>query len=70
MNEVQIRRPKITCGHSSISGNGTFICELELNHRGWHERSVKLLGGTERTNWGDDGKATWASNDDKRRAGR
>lgn len=59
---------KVICGHTTTSSNGTFTCYLPPGHTGWHEEVHRLRDGyTERTNWGDDGLALWASTDDARR---
>lgn len=60
----------MTCGHTAEGFNGNlFTCELEPGHPGWHEQSVQLRDGIERTNWGDDGLSIHASKDEARRQG-
>lgn len=55
------------CGHTTSSGNGTFVCNRPKGHTGWHEQAVTLRGEsgpyTSRTNWGSDGLAPHASAD-------
>ncbi len=59
---------KVICGHTANGANGSFTCYLCPGHKGWHEEQHRLRDGyVERTNWGDDGLAIWASNDDARR---
>lgn len=60
------------CGHTISHGGGTFTCTLPKEHPDRiHEEAVTLhntrppFDGTfiERTNWGDDGLAIWATKD-------
>ena len=57
----------VICGHTT-SGNGfAFVCDRQPGHKGWHQQTDQLRDGPQRTNWGDDGLATWASKDEARR---
>lgn len=60
---------KVICGHQATGyDGGMFVCYLRAGHDGWHEETHRLRDGSvERTNWGDDGLAIHASQDDKRR---
>ncbi len=50
------------CGHSTRGFSGeSFVCDLRPGHGGFHAQHDKLRDHTEVTNWGDDGKATWAT---------
>ena len=54
---------KTKCGHT----NSHFSCEKAERHKGLHEERFQLRDGTlERTNWGDDGLAIWATRDRRR----
>jgi hypothetical protein len=54
---------KELCGHSA-SGNGfVFVCDKPKGHTGLHEQRTQLRDRVERTNWGSDGLAPWATKD-------
>lgn len=50
------------CGHEAKTfDHQPLTCDLPKGHDGLHEQTDELLyGGTQRTNWRDDGKAPWA----------
>jgi len=52
------------CGHQATTADGQpLVCGLAAKHRGLHEQKTKLRDGDVRTNWGDDGLASWATKD-------
>lgn len=57
----------VRCGHTAAGNGFTFVCDLPKDHEGWHQQTTQLRESSERTNWGDDGLATWASKDEKHR---
>jgi hypothetical protein len=66
--EVMQTQEVTECGHTTSNGGWTFTCNRPHGHAGLHRETVKLRDGTSRTDWGDDGKATWATADKKRLA--
>ena len=61
MTDANPKPAKVICGHTS----GVFTCYLPPEHPNrLHEEVIRLRDGqTSRTNWGDDGKAPWATSD-------
>jgi len=60
---AKILTERTRCGHTT-NGNGfSFVCDLDRGHKGLHQQTTQLRNGPSRTNWGDDGKAPWATSD-------
>jgi len=60
------------CGHAAQTADGALlVCDRPIGHVGLHEQRDNLADGVvQRTNWGDDGLAAWATTDEARLYGR
>jgi hypothetical protein len=59
--EILAERISGKCGHTTQSATGSpLVCDKAKGHTGLHEQRDRLRDGIVRTNWRDDGKATWA----------
>jgi len=60
------------CGHTAHGNGFAFSCDKPEGHIGLHEQRDVLMRSNpndtyvERTNWGDDGLAPWATKDKQR----
>lgn len=52
------------CGHTAYGNGFVFVCDLPAEHpTTLHRQRTQLRDSVSVTNWGDDGKAPWATSD-------